>query len=95
MIKQYVRRHSNRVKIGMFVAEAFVGEDGTDCYKIGWSLCCKKDKFTPNLGEAIAVGRMNSPNINMIPDSIKDDKEKFLERCQKYFKYKPFVSNTI
>jgi hypothetical protein len=53
---------------------------------IGYSLCCKRDKFSKELGLQIATQRAKLNRINAIPHSIQDDYNKMYRRSILYFK---------
>ena len=52
MLVKYVR-DSKRRPVGVVVA--------TGKYKVGWSLCDKKDKWDKKVGVALAAGRASLP----------------------------------
>ena len=54
MLVKYVRDNKRR-PIGVVVA--------TGKYKVGWSLCDKKDKWNKKVGVALAAGRASLPKI--------------------------------
>lgn len=94
-IKKWI--HSNQGhKIGLLIAV----KDGNHI-GIGWSKCCKRDKFDKHLAEQIAYGRAMIYNIdhsleidfavhNTLPFAIEKEFGKFVQRAKKYFKI-PFT----
>lgn len=52
----------------------------------GFSLCQKKDKKVDGRGKKIALRRALVNSKEVIPNSMKSEYERFLKRCQKYFK---------
>ncbi len=60
--------------------------------RVGWSLCCPRDKFDKEYGQMIAVRRAEAYGTDKertfrnAPYSIRTDIQKMYERSQKYFK---------
>ncbi len=54
--------------------------------KVGFSLCCKNDKFDKIVAIDLAMSRALSPISYEVPSSIELDVDKFISRCQRYFK---------
>ncbi len=52
---------------------------------LGFSLCCKKDKFNYDRGLHIATKRADK-GVTEFPHSLKSKIENFHNRCTKYFK---------
>jgi len=65
--------------IGVMVAIKF-----NDSIYVGWSKCCKKDRFNKEFGTMVAINRALSGKFGKIPDSIKDDVERFTMRVRDY-----------
>ena len=64
----------------------FVGKDSNH---IGWSMCSRKDVFDRKKGRMIAEGRASkglTHNIIRVHPRIKNEFEKFVDRCKKYYK---------
>lgn len=81
-IFQYIKKKNQ--KVGFLYAYC-----DDDCFYIGYSLCnLKHDKFDETLGYKIAQGRAKTQKNFQIPHSIKDNYEKFIKRCKRYFKGK-------
>ena len=70
-------RNEKGVPIGCFVAH------GNE--RIGWSLCSRRDKWNRKLAIEIARGRAKGYS-NPVPVSIKNQYDKFVERCHKYYR---------
>ncbi len=79
-LRKYVRdRHGH--PIGVLVATAR--------NEVGWSLCARShgDHFDYTKGLTIAMNRAaNGFDVNKIPQSIRGEFAKMLERSQAYFK---------
>lgn len=83
---QYVRR--KRVPFGVLVA---VKGDGG--FRVGYSLCNKKDRFNKRMALKIALGRAerlgglygNEPNDGT-PHDVKRMIPAFIDRCKRYYK---------
>ncbi len=67
IIKRYVRNKKNR-KIGVVIAIPINKKETK--YRIGWSLCSKKDIFDKEVGESLAVGRAVTGNGSRIPHTV-------------------------
>lgn len=82
MIRQYIYRNRNgkRTKVGLLVGAAI-----RDQIVIGYSLCCREDKFDKDTALAIAVGRALSHKAQECPPSILQDACRFAARCERYF----------
>jgi hypothetical protein len=84
---EYVRKNkNNRDKKGVLLA---VKQD--DKVVIGWSLCRSNDKFNKYFGHELAydrgMKRFDDPHhFDDVPDSILIQLDRFVERCEKYFK---------
>jgi hypothetical protein len=79
---RYVR-NKQRIPYGALVAVKT--EDG---FSIGYSLCCKKDKFFKQRALNIAIARAflaSSENSNY-PHDIRKLLPDFIARCTKYYK---------
>ncbi len=87
---QYVRNRKNQ-KIGVVVA--------TDKERLGWSLCCKTDRFDKERGLQIAIGRATKFEMKhldsmyqyehyktAVPDSVRPTIIKVLKRAKVYYK---------
>ena len=60
--------------------------------KIGFSICCNKDKFNKEYALKLAVYRaikQENPWLK-IPKSYKKDLAKFIERINRYYKWKVY-----
>lgn len=85
---EYVRKNkNNRNKKGVLLA---VKQDG-DKVVIGWSLCRPNDEFDKYFGQEVAydrgMKRFDDPHhFEDIPPSIFPQVERFVDRCEKYFK---------
>lgn len=81
LFKQYINnyRSASLNRIGVMVAVNF-----NNSIHIGWSKCCKKDKFNKDFGTMVAINRALSGKFSKIPDSIKDDIERFTLRVKEY-----------
>lgn len=78
---QYVRKNGR--PFGVVVAVK--GEDG---FRIGYSLCNKKDRFKKETGLKIAFGRADvwSSIPHETPKEIMAAMPSFIERCKKYYR---------
>jgi len=81
---QYVR---NKKNIPRGVLVAIKSEDG---FRIGYSLCNKKDRFNKRMALKIAIGRAefsSEPTVmNFMPHPVKKMASAFWLRCRKYYK---------
>lgn len=84
MLIQYYRdRRGN--PCGCVVAiKAPVGTDGK--FRLGWSLCCKRDVFKKKLAVDIAVGRAFRDDFGEIPSSLYDTWNIMYNRASMYFR---------
>ena len=57
---------------------------GKDC--VGWSLCCKRDRFDVNFGVEIADGRATKGSSVPIPNIVRPYLEKMKDRANRYYK---------
>lgn len=85
-VVQYVR-NKNRIPYGVLVA--LKDENHHQKYRIGYSMCCKNDRFSKRKALEIAIGRANT-NCNIDVDSLPHDVRKmfpsFYNRCKRYYK---------
>lgn len=86
-IIQYIR-YNNGDPRGVLVAVKFENN-----FRIGYSLCNKKDRFSKNMALKIALGRAYTGNPNcdvggsgVIPHPIDKALGEFASRCKKYYK---------
>ena len=81
---QYVRSRKN-IPHGVLVA--IKSEDG---FRIGYSLCNKKDRFNKRMALKIAIGRAefsSEPAVIMsMPHPVRKMAPAFWARCKKYYK---------
>jgi hypothetical protein len=76
------KRLGHRQKVGVFV-----GKNSCGYIKIGWSRAnLKKDKFDKEVGLSIARGRTLAKTPTMLPSSLLKRGEKFVNRCNRFFK---------
>lgn len=54
--------------------------------QIGWSLCCKKDKFDKQKALELALVRATENSKEEVPHTIKTSYEKMVKRSKAYFK---------
>ena len=78
---QYVRNKQSQ-PIGVVIAEK-ISETNFD---VGWSLCCKKDKFNKEVAFKIAAGRLRKGSNVPIPHKVEPYVNHMIERGAKYFK---------
>jgi hypothetical protein len=80
---QYIRSKNN-LPSGVLVA--IKSENG---FRIGYSLCNKKDRFNKSMALKIAMGRaefgMTYPTTST-PHPVRKMFPAFLDRCKKYYK---------
>jgi hypothetical protein len=81
---QYVRNNKN---IPQGVLVAIKSEDG---FRIGYSLCNKKDRFNKRMALKIAIGRAEFSSdpavVSVMPHPVKKMASAFWARCRKYYK---------
>lgn len=81
---QYVRDKKG-VPYGVVVAVKV--DDG---YRLGYSLCNKKDRFSKDMALKIALGRalwsLDPFGMNDIPHPVKKMLPTFSNRCKKYYR---------
>lgn len=79
---QYVR-NNKRIPHGVIVAVKC--EDG---FRIGYSLCNKKDRFNKRMALKIALGRAEIGSFYVVqpPHPVAKIVPAFVERCKKYYK---------
>lgn len=77
---QYIRDKNNNPR-GVLVAVKH--ENG---FRIGYSLCNKKDRFNKNMALKIALGRANAMSDGPIPHPVDRMLEEFTNRCKRYYK---------
>lgn len=85
---QYIRKKKNRIPYGVIVAIKDV-ENG---YRIGYSLCNKKDRFNKKRALEIALGRAfhsgnQNENNSVTPHDVNRMLLSFNERCKKYYRW--------
>ena len=91
-IIQYVRDRKNTPH-GVIVA--LKAEDGS--FRVGYSLCNKKDRFNKQMALKIAMGRADLSSCHtwrlypeslafVMPHPVKKMIPAFLDRCKKYYK---------
>jgi len=77
---EYIKDKKNNRRGVLVATKETVG------FSIGWSLCCKKDKFNREFGQDIAIGRAERNSRMKTPHSIHDKMVRFHNRAQRYFK---------
>ena len=79
---QYVRCNKN-IPHGVLVAVKC--ENG---YRLGYSLCNKKDRFNKRMALKIALGRADNNAVvgEPTPHPVRKMIPAFLDRCKKYYK---------
>ena len=88
-LKAYILNKQNQ-RIGIVIAQKIGQKVG-----VGWSLCCKRDRFDSMVAETMAIGRAAKVIINgdknpsEIPNSIKSHVEHMQSRATKYFRMYP------
>ena len=81
LVKYHRDKHSR--PIGVLVA-INIGES----FRIGWSLCCKKDVFNKKRAKEIAIGRAQYYTIEDVEKSCPQTLRKaFAEMCKRACKY--------
>ena len=88
---QYVRRGSQRKRVGVLLARKIKGKKQR--VLVGWSKCkVKVDKFDVEIGKQIAEGRikarLDKREQHEVPPSIAPAVKAFIDRCKLYFKTK-------
>lgn len=78
---EYVRNEESQ-PIGVVIAEKVSDES----FNIGWSLCCKKDKFDKKMAFKIALGRLRRGSNVSLPYKVEPYYRRMIERGVKYFK---------
>lgn len=89
MLKQFVRASNGRV-VGVMVASA---KNGCVCVGVSYARHSHKDspkksggdKFDKDLGESLAVGRMDLGYVPNVPVKYLDQFHVFVNRANKYF----------
>lgn len=76
---QYVRK--NGLPVGVVVATM----DRKKTLKMGWSLCCKRDRWNRNKAKLIALNRAWRGSDVKIPDSVMPTFDELHERATRYF----------
>ena len=90
----------NKKKIGVLVAG--VKPEWPENFVVGFSLCCKNDKWNVVQNKDGTSSRIENFGLNLatkraivwqadtrdveVPDSIKSELEDFVTRCQRYYK---------
>lgn len=86
---QYVRDKNGSPR-GVLVAVKNGDYVGVQGFKIGYSLCNKKDRFSKKMALDIAIGRAEeSDNFDLrkpYPREVENMFVPFFERCKKYYK---------
>lgn len=98
---QYVRNKRRQIMGVVLARLVLVGPAGKEIVALGWSKCCKKDRFDKDFGLVIARNRAECRAIEDrvsdtdIPQSLKNVYEKVLARAIKYFKDKEVKKNYV
>lgn len=79
---QYVR---NKKKIPLGVIVAVKDENSPNGFRLGYSLCSKKDRFKKTMAIKVALGRAHS-GWETAPRDIERILEGFKERCKRYYR---------
>lgn len=81
---QYVRDKNGDPR-GVLVAVKLPNPIG---YRIGYSLCNKKDRFSKDMALKIAIGRASDLDgtYSSIPNPVAKMIPAFTDRCKKYYK---------
>jgi hypothetical protein len=79
-IISYVRNRKGN-PVGILVASKH-----KKSFKVGYSLCCKKDRFSREMGLKIAFGRSEAGSDEAVPHIIRRALPEFAERCRRYYK---------
>lgn len=87
---QYVRDKNGNPR-GVLVAVKNGNYCGPQSFKVGYSLCNKKDSFSKNMALKIALGRAVSvdhcyPGVVCYPREVQKMLPAFFERCKRYYK---------
>lgn len=79
---QYVRGRKN---IPHGVVVAIKTEDG---FRMGYSLCNKKDRFNKRMALKIAIGRaeIQDDGVRTLPHPVAKMIPAFTDRCKRYYK---------
>lgn len=79
---QYVRDKKG-VPYGVVVAVKV--DDG---YRLGYSLCNKKDRFSKDMALKIALGRaeIKTDDVRVLPHPVARMVASFTDRCKKYYR---------
>jgi len=79
---QYVRSRKN-IPHGVLVA--IKTDDG---FRMGYSLCNKKDRFNKRMALKIALGRaeIQADEVRVLPHPVARMVPAFTSRCKKYYK---------
>lgn len=80
-IISYIRNRKGK-PVGVLVAVK--NEQG---YSVGYSLCCKRDRFCKEMGLRIALGRANG-TAEPVPHPVRRALPEFTARCQRYYREK-------
>lgn len=80
-VVQYIRKNGR--PLGAIVAVK--GEYG---FRIGYSVCSKKDRFKKETALKIAFGRADTWNLipHDVPKDVSRNLPAFIERCKKYYR---------
>lgn len=93
---QYIYKGKNRTKVGVFVAKPSLDQHGRVIgFSTGYALAHKKDRermFNKAVALEIAVGRLLEYKNYKVPQSIRKDYGRFLDRCDKYYGESPNVN---
>lgn len=83
VLRQYIRNKSKTKIIGEVVAIAYDQDFG-----VGWSLCCKKDRYDKNYGHLKATHRAEHQHLHFqdIPHTVWPYFIKMVTRAEKFFK---------
>ena len=79
VIKQRIIRKNKRV--GMFAAYR-IGDN----VAVGFSLCNPIDTYNHEMASKICYSRATSDKGIIVPNSLAYDYDKFIDRCERYFK---------
>lgn len=81
---QYVR---NKKRRPMGVLVALKDSNSPEGFRIGYSLCNKKDRFSKHMGLVVAIGRADVAVTEYgLPRDIAGLLPEFKARCRKYYK---------
>lgn len=79
-------------KIGLILATSFFASPNDSDQKevrLGWSMCCKKDRFDKERALQIARGRVVAGTDKNVPHTLKPEFFKMVKRSERYFKGLP------